>query len=97
MGRLIIDGLTMLEDIAQGSNVSWHISSPIYVGGVPGGKAQRNVPVSLCGRVLTLCNIGQLKRMNILLRSIALNNTVSSYSVVQIVWKKSSINYKMEI
>lgn len=87
----------MLEDIAQGSNVSWHIDSPIYVGGVPRGKAQRNVPVSLCGRDLTLRNIGQLKHMNIPSRSIALNNIVSSYSVVLTVWNKSSINYKMEI
>ncbi|CAB1340378.1 unnamed protein product [Coregonus sp. 'balchen'] len=30
LGRLIIDGLTLLEDRAQGSNVSWHVSSPLY-------------------------------------------------------------------
>lgn len=47
MGRLIIDGLTVLEDRAQGSNVSWHVSSPIYVGGVPPGRAQTNVQVWL--------------------------------------------------
>lgn len=45
MGRLIIDGLTVLEDRAQGSNVSWHVSSPIYVGGVPPGRAQKNIQV----------------------------------------------------
>ncbi|XP_070705268.1 laminin subunit alpha-4 [Pempheris klunzingeri] len=43
MGRIIIDGLTVLEDRAQGSNVSWHVSSPIYVGGVPPGRAQKNI------------------------------------------------------
>ncbi|CAK6968191.1 laminin subunit alpha-4 [Scomber scombrus] len=43
MGRLIIDGLTVLEDRAQGSNVSWHVSSPLYVGGVPPGNAQKNI------------------------------------------------------
>lgn len=43
MGRLIIDGLTLLEDRVQGSNVSWHVSSPIYVGGVPPGRAQKNI------------------------------------------------------
>lgn len=43
MGRLIIDGLTVLEDRAQGSNVSWHVSSPLYVGGVPPGRAQKNI------------------------------------------------------
>ncbi|KAM3861119.1 laminin subunit alpha-4 [Diretmus argenteus] len=43
MGRLIIDGLTVLEDSAQGSNVSWHVSSPLYVGGVPPGRAHKNI------------------------------------------------------
>ncbi|XP_041661405.1 laminin subunit alpha-4 [Cheilinus undulatus] len=43
MGRLIIDGLTVLEDRAQGSSVSWHVSSPIYVGGVPPERAQKNI------------------------------------------------------
>uniref|UniRef100_A0A674D4D0 Laminin subunit alpha-4-like n=1 Tax=Salmo trutta TaxID=8032 RepID=A0A674D4D0_SALTR len=43
LGRLIIDGLTLLEDRAQGSNVSWHISSTLYVGGVPPGRAQQNI------------------------------------------------------
>ncbi|XP_013769593.1 laminin subunit alpha-4 [Pundamilia nyererei] len=43
VGRLIVDGLTMLEDSVQGNNVSWHISSPLYVGGVPAGRAQKNI------------------------------------------------------
>ncbi|XP_034068297.1 laminin subunit alpha-4 [Gymnodraco acuticeps] len=43
MGRLIIDGLTVLEDRVQGSNVSWHVSSPLFVGGVPPGRAQKNI------------------------------------------------------
>uniref|UniRef100_A0A8D0ABF3 Laminin, alpha 4 n=1 Tax=Sander lucioperca TaxID=283035 RepID=A0A8D0ABF3_SANLU len=43
MGRLIIDGLTVLEDRAQRSNVSWHVSSPLYVGGVPPERAQKNI------------------------------------------------------
>ncbi|XP_034756843.1 laminin subunit alpha-4 [Etheostoma cragini] len=43
MGRLIIDGLTVLEDKAHGSNVSWHVSSPLYVGGVPAERAQKNI------------------------------------------------------
>lgn len=41
-GQLIIDGL---NTSTQGSNVSWHVSSPIYVGGVPPGRAQRNIQV----------------------------------------------------
>ncbi|XP_028253494.1 laminin subunit alpha-4 [Parambassis ranga] len=43
LGRLIIDGLTVLEDRAQGSSVSWHVSSPVYMGGVPPGKAEKNI------------------------------------------------------
>ncbi|XP_068198931.1 laminin subunit alpha-4 isoform X2 [Antennarius striatus] len=43
VGRLIIDGLTVLEDRVHRSNFSWHVSSPIYIGGVPPGKAQSNV------------------------------------------------------
>lgn len=43
MGRLIIDGLTVLEDRAQGGNVSWHVSSPIYIGGVPPERALKNI------------------------------------------------------
>ncbi|KAJ8385950.1 hypothetical protein AAFF_G00179120, partial [Aldrovandia affinis] len=43
VGRLIIDGLKVLEDRAHGANTSWHVSSPLYVGGVPPGKAQRNI------------------------------------------------------
>uniref|UniRef100_A0A4W5N3V4 Laminin subunit alpha 4 n=1 Tax=Hucho hucho TaxID=62062 RepID=A0A4W5N3V4_9TELE len=42
LGRLIIDGLTLLEDRAQGSNISWHVSSILYVGGVPPGRAQNS-------------------------------------------------------
>ncbi|XP_023286258.1 laminin subunit alpha-4 [Seriola lalandi dorsalis] len=42
-GRLIIDGLTVLEDRVQRSNISWHVSSPLYVGGVPPGRAQKNI------------------------------------------------------
>lgn len=57
MGRLITDGLTVLEDRAQGSNASWHVSSPIYVGGVPPGRALKNVQVlfhySSCSRYIT--------------------------------------------
>uniref|UniRef100_A0A667Z6E9 Laminin, alpha 4 n=1 Tax=Myripristis murdjan TaxID=586833 RepID=A0A667Z6E9_9TELE len=63
MGRLIIDGLTVLEDRAQGSNLSWHVSSPLYVGGVPPGRAlkniQRNSAYSFTGCVKNLQLDGQ--------------------------------------
>lgn len=45
MGRLIVDGLTVLDDRVTGSNASWHVSGPVYVGGVPPGKAQKNIQV----------------------------------------------------
>ncbi|XP_073348955.1 laminin subunit alpha-4 [Pagrus major] len=63
MGRLIIDGLTVLEDKAQGSNASWHVSRPIFVGGVPPGRAlknvQRNSAYSLTGCLKNLQLDGQ--------------------------------------
>ncbi|XP_046877503.1 laminin subunit alpha-4 [Hypomesus transpacificus] len=63
LGRLIIDGLTVLEDRAKGSNISWNVSSPLYVGGVPPGKAlrhiQRNSAVSFTGCVKSLQLDGQ--------------------------------------
>ncbi|CAN9507589.1 unnamed protein product [Ophioblennius macclurei] len=43
MGRLVIDGLTVLEDRVKKSNVSWHVSSPFFIGGVPPGRAQKNI------------------------------------------------------
>ncbi|XP_072218909.1 laminin subunit alpha-4 [Leuresthes tenuis] len=43
MGKLIIDGLKVREDRAQGNNLSWHISSPLFIGGVPPGRAQKNI------------------------------------------------------
>ncbi|KAJ0026741.1 hypothetical protein NQD34_017741 [Periophthalmus magnuspinnatus] len=49
LGRLIIDGLTLLETRApkdRGTNSSSQLQGPLYVGGVPPGKAQRNVPTS---------------------------------------------------
>ncbi|XP_061610820.1 laminin subunit alpha-4 isoform X2 [Phyllopteryx taeniolatus] len=43
MGKLIIDGLTVLEDKVNGKVVSLHVSSPLYFGGVPPKRAQRNI------------------------------------------------------
>ncbi|XP_030626950.1 laminin subunit alpha-4 [Chanos chanos] len=43
VGRLIIDGLTVLEDRAPGSNTSWHVSDPLYIGGTAPGRAQKNI------------------------------------------------------
>lgn len=84
MGRLIIDGLTVLEDRAQGSSVSWHVSSPIYVGGVPPGKAQKNIQVwgTVCMwmwfNIKHMHRRDHLKHMTILSWTVALNKTVNS-------------------
>ncbi|XP_051954964.1 laminin subunit alpha-4-like isoform X1 [Xyrauchen texanus] len=43
MGRLIIDGLTVLEDKAPGGNISLLVHDPLYVGGVPPERAQKNI------------------------------------------------------
>ncbi|KAM4713583.1 laminin subunit alpha-4 [Anableps anableps] len=43
MGQLVIDRVTMFEDRAQANNVPWQVSDSLFVGGVPPGKAQRNV------------------------------------------------------
>ncbi|KAI7799330.1 Laminin [Triplophysa rosa] len=43
MGRLIIDGLTVIEDSAPGGNTSLHVQEPLYIGGVPPERALKNV------------------------------------------------------
>lgn len=45
MGRLVTDGLNVLEDRVDGRNVPWNVSSPFFIGGVPPGRAQRNLQV----------------------------------------------------
>ncbi|XP_077366687.1 laminin subunit alpha-4 [Festucalex cinctus] len=43
MGKLIIDGLRVLKDRVRGKVVPWHVSSPLYFGGVPPKRAQKNI------------------------------------------------------
>ncbi|KAJ8270780.1 hypothetical protein GJAV_G00119200 [Gymnothorax javanicus] len=43
VGRLIIDGLKVQEDRARSTSTSWHVIGPFYVGGVPPGRAQKNI------------------------------------------------------
>lgn len=45
MGRLIIDGLTVLEDRAPGRNISLLVQDPLYVGGVLPDQAKKNIQV----------------------------------------------------
>uniref|UniRef100_A0A673KK89 Laminin, alpha 4 n=1 Tax=Sinocyclocheilus rhinocerous TaxID=307959 RepID=A0A673KK89_9TELE len=42
-GRLIIDGLTVLEDRAPGGNTSLLVQDPLFVGGVPPDQAKKNI------------------------------------------------------
>uniref|UniRef100_A0A672IHM2 Laminin, alpha 4 n=1 Tax=Salarias fasciatus TaxID=181472 RepID=A0A672IHM2_SALFA len=42
-GRLVIDGLVVLEDQVESRNISWNVSSPFYIGGVPPGRAQKTI------------------------------------------------------
>ncbi|TRY84489.1 hypothetical protein DNTS_035836, partial [Danionella cerebrum] len=44
MGRLIIDGLTVLEDRSPGRNISLLLDNPFYVGGVSPEQAVKNIP-----------------------------------------------------
>ncbi|CAL8315163.1 unnamed protein product [Merluccius merluccius] len=51
VGQLIIDDLTALEGRAPGLDQSWHVQSPLYVGGAPPGHANKNI--QLDGRWLS--------------------------------------------
>uniref|UniRef100_UPI00398E985A laminin subunit alpha-4 n=1 Tax=Pristiophorus japonicus TaxID=55135 RepID=UPI00398E985A len=44
-GRLVIDGLHILENSLNSPVYSWHVNEPFYVGGVPLGKAAKNIQV----------------------------------------------------
>ncbi|XP_077567686.1 laminin subunit alpha-4 [Stigmatopora nigra] len=43
LGKLIIDGLTMQGESVNGKDAPWHVSSPLYFGGVPPQRGQKNV------------------------------------------------------
>ncbi|MBN3288511.1 LAMA4 protein, partial [Polyodon spathula] len=45
-GRLIIDGLRVLEDTVPEADAPWHVSGVFYVGGVPPGKAHKNIQIN---------------------------------------------------
>ncbi|KAG7252251.1 hypothetical protein CRUP_007684, partial [Coryphaenoides rupestris] len=46
MGQLLIDDLTVLEEGDPGVDQSWHVQSPLYVGGAPPGHAHKNIQVT---------------------------------------------------
>lgn len=45
IGRLIIDGLRVLEESFDGNANSWQVTEPLYIGGVAPGKAVKNIQV----------------------------------------------------
>lgn len=44
-GRMIIDGLRVLEESLPPTEAVWKIKGPIYLGGVAPGRAVKNVQV----------------------------------------------------
>lgn len=44
-GKLIIDGLRVLEDRLPAGHAVWNVKAPLYVGGVAPDKAMKNVQV----------------------------------------------------
>lgn len=45
-GRLVIDGLRVLEERLPPSDAAWKIKGPIYLGGVAPGRAVKNVQIN---------------------------------------------------
>uniref|UniRef100_A0A6J0UJV8 Laminin subunit alpha-4 n=1 Tax=Pogona vitticeps TaxID=103695 RepID=A0A6J0UJV8_9SAUR len=46
IGRLIIDGLRVLEDSLPSIDNAWQVTTPFYVGGVAPGKAAKNIQIN---------------------------------------------------
>uniref|UniRef100_A0A8C4WNR3 Laminin subunit alpha-4 n=1 Tax=Gopherus evgoodei TaxID=1825980 RepID=A0A8C4WNR3_9SAUR len=45
-GRLIIDGLRVLEESLPSVDNTWQVSGPLYIGGVAPGKAVKNIQIN---------------------------------------------------
>uniref|UniRef100_A0A803YMT7 Laminin subunit alpha 4 n=1 Tax=Meleagris gallopavo TaxID=9103 RepID=A0A803YMT7_MELGA len=46
IGRLIIDGLRVLEEAFNGNANTWQVTEPLYIGGVAPGKAVKNIQIN---------------------------------------------------
>uniref|UniRef100_A0A8C0UYM9 Laminin subunit alpha-4 n=1 Tax=Cyanistes caeruleus TaxID=156563 RepID=A0A8C0UYM9_CYACU len=46
IGRLIIDGLRVLEESFDGNVNTWQVTEPLYIGGVAPGKAVKNIQIN---------------------------------------------------
>ncbi|XP_061479636.1 laminin subunit alpha-4 [Rhineura floridana] len=45
-GRLVIDGLRVLEDSVPSFDKAWQVTRPFYIGGVAPGKAAKNIQIN---------------------------------------------------
>ncbi|XP_044282126.1 laminin subunit alpha-4 [Varanus komodoensis] len=45
-GRLVIDGLRVLQNSLSSFDNTWHVVSPFYIGGVAPGKAAKNIQIN---------------------------------------------------
>lgn len=55
IGRLIIDGLRVLEEPFTGNANTWQVTEPLYIGGVAPGKAVKNIQVNQTAIISPLC------------------------------------------
>uniref|UniRef100_A0A672V069 Laminin subunit alpha-4 n=1 Tax=Strigops habroptila TaxID=2489341 RepID=A0A672V069_STRHB len=46
IGRLVIDGLRVLEEPFSGIADTWQVTEPLYIGGVAPGKAVKNIQIN---------------------------------------------------
>ncbi|NXG20283.1 LAMA4 protein, partial [Grallaria varia] len=46
IGRLIIDGLRVLEESFGSNSNTWQVTAPLYIGGVAPGKAVKNIQIN---------------------------------------------------
>ncbi|NXP59249.1 LAMA4 protein, partial [Chloropsis cyanopogon] len=46
IGRLVIDGLRVLEESFDGNTNTWQVTKPLYIGGVAPGKAVKNIQIN---------------------------------------------------
>uniref|UniRef100_A0A8B9RYI1 Laminin subunit alpha-4 n=1 Tax=Accipiter nisus TaxID=211598 RepID=A0A8B9RYI1_9AVES len=46
IGRLIIDGLRVLEEPFSSNSNTWQVTEPLYIGGVAPGKAVKNIQIN---------------------------------------------------
>ncbi|XP_036438439.1 laminin subunit alpha-4 isoform X1 [Colossoma macropomum] len=46
VGRMVVDGVSVVEEKLPNRNISLLLQDPLYVGGVPPGRAQKHIPKS---------------------------------------------------